>query len=314
MFTLNKSATKLQQAITRRVTGSLVSSAMINKIEEALIEADLGYNCAKNITEKLVAQRYKNPESIDELQEHLRILITQKLKACENNKLKTVQHAIDKEILVVVLLGTNGAGKTSSVGKIAAQFKNVGAKIIIAACDTFRAAATEQLNAWAKLTKSEIITAENTTDPAAIAFRALDQTREKNANILIIDTAGRLDSDANLMQQIPKIERALNKQKNTYNEKYNAKNKIINIEFWLVLDATLGQNIKIQAKRFAKQVTISGFIITKLDSSAKAGAIIEVVQETKTPINFIVYGENIDDIATFNAKYFAEELVQITKT
>ena len=330
MLALSKSAKHLQSALAksglaRQLGGSMLSQQTLKNIEEAFIEADLGYQCAKEIVAKLAGRKFKDPSSISELQLYLRELITKKLIKCQvDKKIHEAKIAIHDGLLVIVLLGLNGAGKTSSAGKLAARFQKRGEKTILVAADTFRAAATEQISIWAQKANVPIvtasITAEPTSDPAALAYRALEKAREDNASKLIIDTAGRLDSDANLMQQLAKMERALAKQKNSSlenpkkekpsKEKKRKENNIA-IQFWLVLDATLGQNLKTQVKRFAEHVKISGLLITKIDSSAKAGALVALAEENSLPIYFVTNGEKITDLVPFDAKVFAEKLIQI---
>ena len=352
MLILGKSAKHLQNALAksglaRQLGGAILAQETLKNIEEAFIEADLGYQCAKEIVAKLAGRKFKDPSSLGELQLYLRELITQKLIKCQvEKKIHEAKIAIHDGLLVIVLLGLNGAGKTSSAGKLAARFQKRGEKTILVAGDTFRAAATEQISIWAQKANVPII-AEPTSDPAALAYRALEKAREDNASKLIIDTAGRLDSDANLMQQLAKMERALTKQKNSgkknstessqensteKNKKENpsfennpskknnsslknnsSKKNNIAIQFWLVLDATLGQNLKTQVKRFAEHVKISGLLITKIDSSAKAGALVALAQENSLPIYFVTNGEKITDLVPFDAKVFAEKLIQIDK-
>ena len=221
MFGLSKSAERLQTAFTRHVAGKRLSPTTRESIEEALLEADLGYESAQEIAASLSARGFRDPDSLEEVQTALREIIEKKLRPCEVEE----STLFDKKgLLVVVLLGLNGCGKTSTAGKLAARFKAQGASVLLAAGDTFRAAATEQLREWAARSDTEIVTAERHSDPAALAFNALAQaqkkaqekaqekTKEEFCDILILDTAGRQHSDANLMQQLAKIERALMKQ------------------------------------------------------------------------------------------------------
>ena len=326
MLVLAKSARHLQGALSnaglaksslaRHLSGSILSQQNLKNIEEAFIEADLGYQCAKEIVDKLAHRKFNDPSNLSEIQQYLRELIAKKLIKCQvEQKAHQAKIAIHDGLLVIVLLGLNGAGKTSSAGKLAARFQKRGEKTILAACDTFRAAAKEQISIWAQKANVQIITAQQASDPAALAYRALASARQNNAHKLIIDTAGRLDSDANLMQQLPKMARALDKQKNSPLEKNTQKKEKqkekIAIQFWLVLDATLGQNLKTQVKRFSEHVKLGGLLVTKLDSSAKAGALVPLAQENSLPIYFVSNGEKITDIVPFDAKIFAEKLIQI---
>ena len=310
MFGLSKSAERLQTAFTRHVAGKRLSPATRESIEEALLEADLGYESAQEIAASLSARGFRDPDSLEEVQTALRELIEKKLRSCEIEE----STLFDKKgLLVVVLLGLNGCGKTSIAGKLAARFKAQGASVLLAAGDTFRAAATEQLREWAARSDTEIITAERHSDPAALAFNALakaqEKTKEEFCDILILDTAGRQHSDANLMQQLAKIERALMKQVSLTHVSATKKSPP-RIEFWLVLDATLGQTLRSQVKQFAAVVPVRKLLLTKLDSSARAGALIALAQEEKPiPVQYLSAGESLSDIEPFRAKTFAEELV-----
>ena len=321
MFGLSKSAERLQTAFTRHVAGKRLSPTTRASIEEALLEADLGYESAQEIAASLSARGFRDPDSLEEVQTALRELIEKKLRSCEIEE----STLFDKKgLLVVVLLGLNGCGKTSIAGKLAARFKAQGASVLLAAGDTFRAAATEQLREWAARSDTEIITAERHSDPAALAFNALakaqEKTKEEFCDILILDTAGRQHSDANLMQQLAKIERALMKQVSATQAatmtKETTKDTTTNspprIEFWLVLDATLGQTLRSQVKQFAAVVPVRKLLLTKLDSSARAGALIALAQEEKPiPVQYLSAGESLSDIEPFRAKAFAEGLVNL---
>ena len=312
MLALSKSAQRLQTAFVRRVAGTRLSPAVRENIEEALLEADLGYESAQELAAALSAKRFHDPDSLEEVQTALRELVAKKLRACEVEESSLFDK---KELLVVVLLGLNGCGKTSTAGKLAARYRAKGKKVLLAAGDTYRAAATEQLRKWATRSSTEVVTAERHSDPAALAFHALAQAREKArekaCDILIIDTAGRQCSDANLMQQLAKIERALLKQAQTTNN-LPAKDKPPRIEFWLVLDSTLGQTLRLQVKQFAAVVPVRRLMLTKLDSSACAGALVALAREKNpVPVQYLAAGEDLRDLEPFRARDFAEGLVNL---
>ncbi len=320
MLALSKSAQRLQAAFVRRVAGTRLSPDARELVEEALLEADLGYESAHELAADLSTRSFRDPESMEEVQTALRELVAKKLRACEVEESSLFSKQGEKrELLVVVLLGLNGCGKTSTAGKLAARFQAKGAKVLLAAGDTFRAAATEQLREWAARSNTELVTAARHSDPAALAFQALAQaqkqtqekTQEEAYNILIFDTAGRQHSDANLMQQLAKIERALLKQAATQAATQD-KSKPPRIEFWLVLDATLGQTLRSQVKQFAAVVPVRRLLLTKLDSSACAGALVALAQEKEpVPVQYLSAGENLQDLEPFRAQSFAEGLVNL---
>ncbi len=314
MLGLGKSAQRLQTAFVRHVGGTRLSRDARASIEEALLEADLGYESAVELAADLAGQGFRNPESLEEVQTALRELVAKKLRVCEVEESSLFAK---KGLLVVVLLGLNGCGKTSTAGKLAARYREQGAKVLLAAGDTFRAAATEQLREWAVRSDTAIVTAERHSDPAALAFNALAQAREEEFDILLVDTAGRQHSDANLMQQLAKIERALLKQA-AIAPKTKSKSKPPRIEFWLVLDATLGQTLRLQVRQFASVVLVSKLLLTKLDSSACAGALVALAGEKMAgkkkpiPVQYLSAGENLQDLEPFRAQDFAEGLVNLT--
>ncbi len=314
MLALSKSAERLQRAFVRRVSGTRLSPASRELIEEALLEADLGYESAARLATALATRNFRNPDRMEEVQDALRELVGKTLRPCEMAEetlfdRKGAKREGKKELLVIVLLGLNGCGKTSMAGKLAARFQEKGARVLLAAGDTFRAAATQQLRAWATRSDAALVVAERHSDPAALAFLAQAQANEQGYDILMIDTAGRQHSDANLMQQLAKIERALLKQAA---QTRAAKDKPPRVEFWLVLDATLGQTLRLQVKQFAAVVPVCKLLLTKLDSSACAGALVALAHENNPlPVPYISAGEGLQDIEPFRAQAFAEGLVNL---
>ncbi|MDF2616852.1 MAG: ftsY, partial [Sedimentibacter sp.] len=200
---------------------------------------------------------------------------------------------------VILIVGVNGVGKTTSIGKIAYRFKEQGKKVIVAAADTFRAAAVEQLKEWCTRADVEIIASENGTDPGAVIFDAIQAAKARKSDILICDTAGRLHNKKNLMNELSKIFKIVDKE---FSE--------AKIDVYLVIDATTGQNGIIQAKLFSETCSINGLILTKLDGTAKGGIAFPIVNELKIPIKFVGVGEKIDDLQDFNAEDFVNAIFE----
>ncbi|MDR0449484.1 MAG: signal recognition particle-docking protein FtsY [Rickettsiales bacterium] len=257
----------------------------IEQLEEILIAGDVSPGAAQKIASKV---RAKNPENFDSLVAALRGEIANIIRPLEK-KFEPAPHE------VIMIAGVNGAGKTTTIGKLANLWRDK--KIEIGACDTFRAAATEQLSAFAEKTGAGFTCGSN-SDPASVAFQAV----QKNADITIIDTAGRLGTRSDLMDELPKIVRVVKKI-----------NPDAPHEIWLVLDGTTGQNIMSQIKAFGEKVPLTGLIITKLDGSARAGALISyaVAEARPLPVVFTTNGEKISDIAPLSAEAFAARLTDI---
>jgi fused signal recognition particle receptor len=201
---------------------------------------------------------------------------------------------------VIVMVGVNGNGKTTTIGKIAKQLKNDGKSVMLAACDTFRAAAVEQLKVWAERTNCPIVTGKEQADPASVAYSALEQAKTDGHDVLLIDTAGRLQNKANLMEELVKIIRVLKKLDET-----------VPHQILLVLDATTGQNAFKQVQIFKEMVNISGLIVTKLDGTAKGGVVVGLADKFRLPIYAIGVGESVEDLHAFDAQSFARNLVGI---
>ena len=205
---------------------------------------------------------------------------------------------LDTKPSVILVVGVNGVGKTTSIGKIANRLVKNGKKVVVAAADTFRAAAVEQLEIWAKRSGSEIVKREEGVDPASVVYDAIKITKEKNADILIVDTAGRLHNKKYLMDELNKIQKVINKEMPD-----SAK------EVLLVIDGTTGQNAISQVKAFKEEADITGLVLTKLDGTAKGGAVIGIVEENKIPVKFIGVGEQIDDMEIFNKEDFVNAII-----
>ena len=266
---------------------------MLEELEETLIMADLGVSTAMNVTEKLRGSvKEKKLRTDDEIIAELKSILLDIL--CGNMKEDTP--AKQKVILIV---GVNGVGKTTTIGKLSSKYISEGKRVILAAGDTFRAAAGEQLDIWAKRAGAEIVRHGEGADPAAVVFDAANAARARNADVLICDTAGRLHNNQNLMNELAKIRRVLER------ELPDAQ-----IDSYLVLDATTGQNALIQAQKFNEVANLSGIILTKLDGTAKGGIVISIADEMSLPIKYIGVGEQIDDLTEFDAEAFVNALFE----
>jgi fused signal recognition particle receptor len=273
-----------------------VSAGSIERLEELLLEADFGVPT----TLKLVADverlaRLGKVKTQDEFQEALRAGIAEALRGGRSNPALTL--AAEKPSVILVV-GVNGAGKTTFIGKLAARLRGEGKRVMVAAGDTFRAGAVDQLRVWAERTGSEFVGAKAGADPAAVAFDAIDSAVARGADVLIVDTAGRLHTSEGLMTELKKVARVITKRLPDAPH-----------ETLLVLDGTIGQNAVQQANTFAAAVPVSGLVITKLDGTAKGGVVVAVHQAIDVPVKFIGVGEQSEDLLPFDADEFAAELL-----
>ena len=271
----------------------LFNDEFLEKLEDILISSDVGSKTALKISEKISSKAYGKKIEVTQLKEYLIDEITMILEPIAKPipLYKTVP-----QILVVV--GVNGSGKTTTIGKLASQFKMAGKSVMIGAGDTFRVAAIEQLSVWAERVDVPIIKAEQGSDPASLAYKSVEKAIDEKVDLLFIDTAGRLQNKTDLMQELVKIVTVIKKVKN------EAPENII-----LVLDATTGQNIISQVEIFQQMVNITGIIMTKLDGSAKGGILISVADRFKLPIHAIGVGETLDDLQPFDPEEFATALI-----
>ena len=270
-----------------------VDENLLEELEEALIMSDVGANTSATIINNL-RERVKKENIKDEqgVREALRKEIQEIFDATDNTlKLET-------KPAVILVVGVNGVGKTTSIGKIANRLKKDGKKVVVAAADTFRAAAVEQLEIWANRVGCDIVKREEGVDPASVVYDAIKITKEKNADVLICDTAGRLHNKKYLMDELIKIKKVIDKELPDSSE-----------EVLMVLDATTGQNALQQAKLFKEVADITGLVLTKLDGTAKGGAVIGIVNENKVPVKFIGVGEQVDDMEIFNSEDFVKALI-----
>ena len=272
---------------------SKVDEDLFDELEELLISADVGVSTTMTILDELreraKEKKIKDPEELQkELYDILRDLIG------EHEPLK-----LDTKPSVILVIGVNGVGKTTSIGKISAELKSMGKKVVVAAADTFRAAAAEQLSVWCDRAGVDIVKQAAGADPASVVFDAISAVKSRGADVLIIDTAGRLHNKKNLMDELAKIDRVINRELAGCSK-----------ETLLVLDATTGQNAVLQAREFKEASIITGLILTKLDGTAKGGIVLSIKQELGMPVKFIGVGEQIDDMKPFSPDDFASALFE----
>lgn len=274
---------------------SAIDDDFYEEIEETLIMGDLGIKTTMSIIENLKAT--VKEQHIKEPSECKQILIDSIKKQMD---LGENAYEFENRKSVVLVIGVNGVGKTTSVGKLAGQLKDSGHKVILGAADTFRAGAIEQLTEWAHRAGVEIIAQQEGSDPAAVVYDAVSAAKSRNADVLICDTAGRLHNKKNLMEELKKINRIIDRE---YPEAYR--------ENLVVLDGTTGQNALAQARQFMEVADVTGIILTKLDGTAKGGIAVAIQSELGIPVKYIGIGEKIDDLQKFNADQFVNALFDI---
>ncbi|MGB8455373.1 MAG: signal recognition particle-docking protein FtsY [Anaerocolumna sp.] len=271
---------------------SSIDDEFYEELEEILIMADLGINTTGAIIEDL--KRKVKENKIKEPKECKELLIQ---SIMDQMKVTETAYEFENRKSIILLIGVNGVGKTTSVGKLAGQLKDKGKKILVAAADTFRAAAIEQLTEWANRAGVEIIAQQEGSDPAAVIYDAVTAAKARGTDVLICDTAGRLHNKKNLMEELKKIDRVITRE---FPDVYR--------ETLVVLDGTTGQNALAQAKQFNEVADITGIILTKLDGTAKGGIAIAIQSELGIPVKYIGIGEHIDDLQKFNAEDFVNAL------
>ena len=290
---LARSASKLGGGIAN-LTRRKLDAATLENLEDLLIESDLGIEASSRIVEALGRTRHDAELSGDEMKSLLAAEIEQVLAPVALPLAVDTAH----KPFVILVAGVNGSGKTTTIGKLAAIFAADGKKVVLAAADTFRAAAIEQLQKWGERAGATVIIREQGADPAGVAFEAIERARTENADVLLIDTAGRLQNKTALMDELEKILRVVRKLDPT------APHAAL-----LVLDATVGQNALLQVEAFARVAGITGLVMTKLDGTAKGGILVAVAAKFALPVHFIGIGEDIDDLQPFDAREFARALV-----
>lgn len=293
---LTKTRNNIMNSVSNIFTGhDIIDDDFYEELEETLIMADLGITTTtsviENLKDKVKELKIKDPADCKKL-------LMDSLK--EQMEVKPDAYDFENKKSVVLMIGVNGVGKTTSVGKLASQLKNSGKKVLVAAADTFRAGAIEQLTEWARRSDVELIAQNEGSDPAAVVFDAVNAAKARNVDVLICDTAGRLHNKKNLMDELNKIYRIVSKE---YPEAA--------VETLVVVDGTTGQNAKEQARQFSEAAPVNGIVLTKLDGTAKGGIAIAIESELSIPVKYIGIGEKIDDLQKFNAEEFVEALFNV---
>ncbi len=290
-----KSKDALDEKINNIFIGNKNIDEIIDEIEETLILSDLGVDTStkicKNVRKNIKSEKDKSNENIKRVLKEEMVSILNEYE----NKSNVVDSKFKKIILVV---GVNGVGKTTSIGKLANLYKKQNKKVLLAAGDTFRAGAIEQLKIWSQRSNTDICLAKDMEDPSSVIFNAVKKFSEENYDILICDTAGRMHNKKNLMDELEKIKRTIDK---------NISN--VQKEVLIVLDATTGQNAISQVKSFYEKTSLDGIILTKLDSTAKGGVVFSIINDLSIPVKYIGIGEGIDDIAEFVATDFVDSII-----
>ncbi len=270
-----------------------VDEDFLEELEEILIMSDIGVETSSKIINNL-RERIKKQKIEDE--EEVKKVLREEMKNILD--VTDINLHLNTKPSVILVIGVNGVGKTTSIGKIANRLAKDGKKIVVAAADTFRAAAVEQLEIWANRAKADIVKRQEGTDPASVVYDAIKTTKETGADILIVDTAGRLHNKKYLMDELNKIQKVILKEMPEADK-----------EVLLVIDGTTGQNAIAQVKAFKEEAQITGLVLTKLDGTAKGGAVIGIVEENKIPVKFIGVGEQIDDMEIFNSEDFVKAII-----
>ncbi len=291
---LRKTRDNIGSAFSALFTGRRVDEALMEELEETLILADLGVSCTQNVMQKLrsaiKAQRIDTSEAVrDALKEILKEMLSDSGQPLR----------LTTKPSVVLMIGVNGVGKTTTVGKLAGLYRQEGKKVLLAAGDTFRAAAADQLEIWAQRADAELIRKTEGADPAAVIYDALHAGKARGCDVILCDTAGRLHNKANLMNELGKINRIIDRELPDADR-----------ETLLVLDATTGQNALVQAEQFKTVAGVTGLILTKLDGTAKGGIAVAVSEAYGLPIRYIGVGESMDDLMPFEAETFVDALFE----
>ncbi len=301
---LEKSKESLFSKIGRAVVGkSKVDAEVLDDLEEVLISSDVGVSTTVKIIERIEERVSKDKYfGVDELNSILKEEIARLLSENEVDTLRGFELPEDKKPYILLVVGVNGVGKTTTIGKLAYQFQKMGKSVVLGAADTFRAAAVDQLKIWGERTNTPVVSHGMNTDPASVAFDTVKKAIEINADIAIIDTAGRLHTKINLMNELSKIKRVMSKVIDDTPH-----------EIMLVLDGSTGQNAFIQAQEFTKATDVSSLAITKLDGTAKGGVVIGISDQFSIPVKYIGVGEQAEDLQAFNKEEFVDSLFAGTK-
>jgi len=292
---LSKTRDKIVNSITETVTGkAVIDELTLDQIEEILLGSDIGFDT----TEKIIESVKRNLKSErDRSGEKIIDLIKKELTNVLSVKNYDIKELSLNKPYIILIVGVNGVGKTTTIGKLANNYKKIGKKVIVGAADTFRAAANEQLEIWAKRADVDIIQSTQGTDPSSVVFETVKKSIDQNYDVVLIDTAGRLHNKINLMSELDKIRRVIKKLLPEAPH-----------ETLLIVDANTGQNAILQAEEFSKVTAISGLVITKLDGTAKGGVVFQIVAKQNIPVRFIGIGEGIDDLQEFDSISFVEAI------
>ena len=291
---LNKTKTSFDEKINNVFKNfRKVDEDFLDELEEVLIMSDIGMNTSikiiSNLREKIKKEKIQDEEEVKQaLREEMQKILD----------VTDIELHLNTKPSVILVVGVNGVGKTTSIGKMANRLAKNGKKVVVAAADTFRAAAVEQLEIWAKRAGADIVKRDEGVDPASVVYDAIKMTKENGADVLIVDTAGRLHNKKYLMDELNKIQKVINK------EMPDADKEVL-----LVIDGTTGQNAISQVKAFKQETDITGIVLTKLDGTAKGGVVIGIVEENKIPVKFIGVGEQIDDMEIFNSEDFVKAII-----
>ncbi len=294
---LSRSSSRLTSDIGGIFSGRRIDAATLDELEDALIMADLGITTAGTLREAIANRRFDADATADDVSRALAEHVAELLEPVARPISDMVA---ENGLRVILVAGVNGTGKTTTIGKLAARFREEGKSVILAAADTFRAAAIDQLKLWGERAGVPVVAGEQGDDPAAIAFDAMERARTGNADVLLIDTAGRLHNKADLMAELEKIVRVIGRVDP------DAPHDVL-----LVLDATTGQNAHAQVETFRELVDVSGLVVTKLDGSARGGVIVGLADRFALPIYAVGVGEGIDDLRPFQARAFANGLLGV---
>ena len=300
---LSKTRSEVWGRVGALISGKKIDDDVLEELEEVLYTADMSPSLVAELLEELK----ENSSEINEQADHLEFI-----KSFMKSKMSSAQESVNKKLYqfeksedklkVIMIVGVNGAGKTTTIGKLATKFKSQGAKVVVGACDTFRAAAVEQLEVWCHRAGVDIVKANEGADPSGVAFDAVKKAKESGADYCIIDTAGRLHTKSNLMDELVKTKKVMSKVVDDAPH-----------ETLLVVDAITGQNALRQAEEFNRALNLSGLIFTKCDGSSKAGSAVGIVQSLLVPIVYIGVGEDVDDLDIFNLDSFLDALLGVAK-
>ncbi len=296
---LSRSSKQMTEQVVSTFTKQPLDQAKLDELEEMLIEADLGPHSAARITQRFSDEKFGKSVDENEIKEALAQAIGAELESREGH----FDPLSGPRPYVVLFIGVNGSGKTTTLGKIAADLTNRGAKVLIVAGDTFRAAAVEQLKVWAERARADFMSRPTGSDAAGLAFDAIEKAKAENYDVVLIDTAGRLQNKQGLMDELLKVIRVVKKID------ADAPHETL-----LVLDATVGRNALAQENIFGNQIGVTGIVMTKLDGTARGGVLVPVAQASDSPIKLIGVGEGIEDLQPFKARAFARSLVGLEDT